>query len=70
MSGGTGMPEGQLFLVSGNKGRSSGEWSDDDYDVRDGATDGPVVGEVGLRMVSVAWLLAIVTLRPIRGDGA
>ena len=40
------MPEGQLFLVSGNKGRSSGEWSDDDYDVREGALYGPVIGRI------------------------
>jgi len=32
------MLEGQLFLVSANKSRIGNlEWSDDDYDVRDGA---------------------------------
>jgi hypothetical protein len=42
------MPEGQLFLVSGNKGRSPGdlEWSEDDYDVREDTPDGPVVGRI------------------------
>src|SRR3974390_1554159 len=41
------MPEGQLFLVSANKSRRGNlEWSDDDYDVRDGAPDGPVVGRI------------------------
>ena len=64
------MPKSQLFLVSANNSQPSSQWSDDDYDVREGTPDGPVVGEVGLHMVSVAWLLAIVTLRPIRGDGA
>jgi hypothetical protein len=33
MSGGTGMPESQLFLVSANKSQPSGQWSSDDYDV-------------------------------------
>jgi hypothetical protein len=32
MSGGTGMPESQLFLVSANKSQPSGQWSRDDYD--------------------------------------
>jgi hypothetical protein len=41
------MPEGQLFLVSGNKSRIGNlDWFDDDYDVRDGAPDGPVVGRI------------------------
>jgi hypothetical protein len=40
------MGERQLFLISANKSRRSGEWSDDDYDVRDGAPDGPVVGRI------------------------
>jgi len=41
------MPEGQLFLVSANKSRIGNlEWSDDDYDVREGAPDGPVVGRI------------------------
>jgi hypothetical protein len=41
------MPEGQLFLVSANKGRIGNlEWSDDDYDVCEGAADGPVVGRI------------------------
>jgi hypothetical protein len=41
------MPEGQLFLVTANKGRSSDEWSDDDYDVREGTPDGPMIGPTG-----------------------
>jgi len=37
----------RLFLVSANKSRPSGQpWSDDDYDVRDGAADGPLVGRI------------------------
>ena len=38
------MGERQLYLISGNKSRIGNlEWSDDDYDVRDGAPDGPVI---------------------------
>jgi hypothetical protein len=40
------MAERQLFLISANKSRRSGEWSEDDYDVRDGAPDGPVIGRI------------------------
>jgi hypothetical protein len=40
------MGHADLFLVSANKGRRTGEWSDDDYDVREGAADGPVVGRI------------------------
>ena len=46
MSGGTGMPESQLFLVSANKSQPSSQWSDDDYDVREGSPDGPVIGRI------------------------
>jgi hypothetical protein len=36
-----------LFLVSANKSRLSGQpWPDDDYEVRDGAADGPVIGRI------------------------
>ena len=41
------MGERQLYLISGNKSRIGNlEWSDDDYDVRDGAPDGPVIGRI------------------------
>ncbi len=39
------MPE--LFLVSAIKNRPAGQWSDDDYDVREGAPDGRVIGRMG-----------------------
>jgi len=29
-----------------NKSHPSGQWSEDDYDVRDGAPDGTVVGRI------------------------
>jgi len=38
------MLERQLFLISTNKSRRSGQWSKDDYDVREGALNGPVIG--------------------------
>ncbi len=40
------MEEAKLFLISANKSRPSGEWSDDDFDVRDGAADGLVIGRI------------------------
>ena len=41
------MDERQLFLISANKSRIGNlVWSDDDYDVREGAADGPVVGRI------------------------
>jgi hypothetical protein len=40
------MPEHQLFLIHANKSRPSGGWSAEDYDVRDGAADGPVIGRI------------------------
>ena len=39
-------PDCKLFLIRANKSRPSGQWSDDDYDVRDGAPDGPVIGRI------------------------
>jgi hypothetical protein len=37
----------RLYLVSANKSRPSGQpWSDDDFDVREGAADGLVVGRI------------------------
>ena len=38
------MPEHRLFLIRANKSRPSGEWSADDYDMRDEAPDCPVIG--------------------------
>ena len=41
------MGERQLFLISANMSRIGNlEWSDDDYDVREGAADGPVIGRI------------------------
>ena len=41
------MGHAELFLVSANKSRRGNmRWSDDDYDVCDGAPDGPVVGRI------------------------
>jgi hypothetical protein len=40
------MTEPRLFLVSANKSRSSAQWSDDDYDVRDGTATGRVIGRI------------------------
>jgi hypothetical protein len=41
------MGHAELFLVSANKSRRPGmQWSNDDYDVREGASDGPVVGRI------------------------
>ena len=40
------MPEHQLFLIRPNKSRPSGEWYADDYDMRDEAPDGPVIGRI------------------------
>ncbi len=39
------LDESKLFLVSAKKSRTSGQWPDD-YDVRDGAPDGPVIGRI------------------------
>jgi hypothetical protein len=35
-----------LILVSARKGRGSGQWDKDDYDVRLGNGSGPVVGRI------------------------
>ena len=41
------MGHAELFLISANKSRRSGmQWSDDDYDVREGASDGPLIGRI------------------------
>ena len=41
------VPEGQLFLVSANKSsRGNMRLSDDDYDVREGLPDGPLIGRI------------------------
>jgi hypothetical protein len=41
------MGHAELFLVSANKSRRPGmQWSDDNYEVREGASDGPVVGRI------------------------
>jgi hypothetical protein len=41
------MTDDRLFLVSANKSRSGGvQWDADDYDVRDGGADGPVIGRI------------------------
>jgi hypothetical protein len=41
------MPEHQLFRIRANKSRIGNlEWSDDDYDVREGSPDGPVIGRI------------------------
>jgi hypothetical protein len=38
------MGHAELFLVSANKSRPPGmQWSDDDYNVREGASDGPIL---------------------------
>jgi hypothetical protein len=36
----------QLTLVKASKSRPSGEWSDDDYDVRLGDASGQVIGRI------------------------
>ena len=36
----------QLFLVRAKKSRGGGHWSDDDYDVRQGRGQGPVIGRI------------------------
>jgi hypothetical protein len=36
----------RLYLIVANKSRSGGPWSSDDYDVRDGARDRPVIGRI------------------------
>jgi hypothetical protein len=40
------MPDARLYLVSAAKSRDSGHWNADDYDVRDGAPDGAVIGRI------------------------
>jgi hypothetical protein len=41
------MTEARLYLVPANKSRPPGvQWSADDYDVRDGAPDGYVIGRI------------------------
>jgi hypothetical protein len=41
------MSKRQLFLISANQSRLSGQpWPHNDYDVRDGAADGPVIGRI------------------------
>ena len=40
------MPKHQLFLIRANKSRPPGKWSADDYDMRDGAPYGPVIGRI------------------------
>jgi len=54
----------RLYLISANKSRPSGQpWDVDDYDVRDGAADGPVVGRIcrARHRASAQWFWGITT---------
>jgi hypothetical protein len=55
-----------LILISAAKSRRSGEWSPDDYDVRDGAADGPVVGRIYLSPARQQdpWFWGLTLFRP------
>ena len=64
------MEDRQLFLVSGNKSRKGNlEWDADDYDVRMGAADGPVVGRIYKLTVALTgnWWFWAVQLFPAVG---
>jgi hypothetical protein len=67
------MPEHQLFLIRASKSRRGNmRWSDDDYDVREGAPDGPVVGRIYKLSVAPTgnWWFWAVQLFPGRGQRA
>lgn len=62
-------PTPQLVLVRAAKSRTSGEWSDDDYDVREGDAKGRVDGRIMLTPQNAArepWFWSI-TVRMPRG---
>jgi hypothetical protein len=65
------MGERQLYLISASKSRGDRmRWSEDDYDVRNGAPDGPVVGRIYKLSVAPTgnWWFWAVQLFPAVGD--
>jgi hypothetical protein len=65
----------ELVLVSARKSRGSNHWDKDDYDVRRGDIEGPVVGHIFRSTVApttTPWFWMIIKLKPLkpteRGD--
>ena len=60
-----------LFFVRANKSRPFGQWSEDDYDVRDDARDGPVIGRIYKLSVAPTgnwWFWALNLFPAVAGD--
>jgi hypothetical protein len=59
----------ELVLVSARKSRGSNHWDKDDYDVRRGDVEGPVVGRIFRSTVApttTPWFWTIIKLKPLK----
>ena len=59
----------ELILVSARKSRGSNHWDRDDYDVRRGDVEGPVVGRIFRSTVApttTPWFWTIIKLKPLK----
>ncbi len=66
------MPKRTLFLISANKSRvGSLQWDPDDYDVRDGSADGPVIGRIYKKTFSPSgtpWFCSLMLFPAVPAD--
>lgn len=59
----------ELVLVAARKSRGSNHWDKDDYDVRRGHFEGPVIGRIFRSTVApttTPWFWTIIKLKPIK----
>jgi len=59
----------ELVLVAARKSRGSNHWDKDDYDVRCGPIEGPVVGRIFRSTVApttTPWFWTIIKLKPLK----
>ncbi len=59
----------ELVLVAARKSRGSNHWDKDDYDVRRGDIEGPVIGRIFRSTVApttTPWFWTIIKLKPIK----
>ena len=59
----------ELVLVAARKSRGSNHWDKDDYDVRRGHIEGPVIGRIFRSTVApttTPWFWTIIKLKPIK----
>jgi len=59
----------ELVLVSARKSRGSNHWDKDDYDVRRGDVEGPVVGRIfrsAVAPTTAPWFWTIIKLKPLK----